>query len=166
MNGPRQAISKLTAESEGLAVAIRDVAVRLQGLFAGLVLVALLGRPGLLAAVLRDPSLAPHIRLAAPIVLFMAIFSVYVASLNGLHAFGRQATAMVVLTVGRLLFALLGAWLWGIPGARQAWSWAPGGHGRRRPASAPRVAGSATFPPDASSLSPCLSSSSPPARPS
>ena len=117
MNGPRQAISKFTAEHAGLATVIRAAALRVQGLFGGIVLLIILASAGVVAGVLRDPGLAVYIRLAAPIVLVMAIYSVYVASLNGLHAFGRQAAAMVVFSLGRVLFALAGAWLWGVAGA-------------------------------------------------
>ena len=117
MNGARQAISKFTAEDERLATAIRGAALRVQGLFSISVAALMLVGAGLLAGLWRDPELAPYIRLAAPIVPLMALQSVYLASLNGLRAFGRQAAVTILYSGGRVVLALAGAWLWGLPGA-------------------------------------------------
>lgn len=117
MDGPRQAISKFTAENERLAAAIRGVALRIQGTFSFAVLLVFMAGAVPLANLLNNGALAPYIRLAAPIMPIMALLSVYLASLNGLRAFGRQAAAMIVYSAGRVLLALVGAHLWGISGA-------------------------------------------------
>ena len=116
-DGARPAISKFTAENEGLAAAVRGAGLRLELLFSALVVAALLVFAGPLAALLHDPSLAPYIRLSAPMVPIMAVVLLYQASLNGLRAFGRQAIVNIIYSAGRVAFALLGAWLWGVPGA-------------------------------------------------
>ena len=117
MDGPRQAISKFTAENEDLAGVIRAAALRLEGLLSLGVLVTMLAGAGPLATLLRDPNLAPYIRLVAPMVPFTALMSVYLASLNGLHAFGQQAVATVVYSLGRVALGVVGGWFWGLPGA-------------------------------------------------
>ncbi len=117
MDGPRQVISKLTAERADLARAIRRAALWLEGLASILVLIALLAGADVLAALLRDATLAPYIRLVTPLVPATALFSVYQASLNGLHCFGRQTVVSIVNSLGRMALSLAGAWLWGLPGA-------------------------------------------------
>ncbi len=116
-DGTRQAISKFTAENETLASAIRNVALRVQGLISVLVMLALMAGAGVLAQLLRDTTLAPYLRLVAPIVPIMSVFSIYQASLNGMRAFSRQATMMIVYSLGRVALSVLGAWLWGLNGA-------------------------------------------------
>ncbi len=117
MNGTRQAISKYTAEEEKLATSIRHKALQIQIAFSMIVFALVFTLAGPIAGVLRDPTLVPYIRLSAPIIPIMAIFSVYQASFNGLRQFGRQAALMTFYSLTRitavLAFVLLG---WGVTG--------------------------------------------------
>jgi stage V sporulation protein B len=115
VNSPRHAIAKYTAEYGWLAFAIRRKALQMQAAFSSVVcgLVILLAEP--IATVLHDSDLIPYLRIGAFIIPITAIFYTYLASLNGLRQFNKQAGAIIIHSASRtflvwlLVFVGLGA---------------------------------------------------------
>jgi len=136
IGGTLPMVAKFVAERDGRAHAVKWTALGLQTVIGGLAALLLFAGAGTLAHhYYEDPGLAPHLRLAAPIVLLYGYYAVVIGCMNGLKRFRHQATmdilfatlkvaltvALVALgfqiqgAIGALLFtacaALLVSWL-------------------------------------------------------
>ncbi len=105
--GTIQAVSKLVSEREGVTWAARRAGLIAQcgvGLpLAGLVFAF----AGPIAGALRDPGLAPYIRVASLIVLFYSFYAVFVGVVNGEKRFRTQAALDISFSTLKA-FAMLG----------------------------------------------------------
>ena len=96
------AVRKFAAAQPDAATSILRTGIKRQTtvgvlLFAGSVLLA-----PFLARALRDSAISPLLRLAFVDLLFMALFTVFQAGLNGLRLFDAQGLAMVIYSVVKL----------------------------------------------------------------
>ena len=83
VTGTIQSVSRFTAKEGTEAGAVKGAALKLQLLVGGGVAATFALAAPLIADFERDPSLTPYLRLAAGIVFFYAIYSVFVGSANG-----------------------------------------------------------------------------------
>ena len=127
MGGLSQAVTKYTAGYSSQAFSIRNKALQIQAIFSGTLFVLLLLLAPLIAELLHDPDLTYYIRLSSPVIPLMAIYSIYLASLNGMRYFGKQAFTIAFYSVvrfsGVVLLLLIG---FGIKGAIIGFIIAPG----------------------------------------
>ncbi len=61
---------------------------------------------GVIANLLNDPTLVPYLRLSAFAILPAALYTIYLASLNGMRLFGKQATASVIYSLTKVSLVL------------------------------------------------------------
>ncbi len=116
--GPGRAISRFTALHSDAPAAVRREGMKLLlGIGGGLGLAMLAGAP-LLARLLGDPALTPYLRITGLFMPMFGLYSLYLGSLNGVRAFGRQALVMASYSFLRMTaivaFLLFGAQLFGV----------------------------------------------------
>ena len=117
VTGTIQSVSRFTAQEDSHPGAVKAAALKLQLLLGGGIAATFALAAPLIAQFERDQTLTPYLRLAAGIVFFYAIYSVFVGSANGQRRFGLQAgldalyaTIRGVLIVGlAYMFAVWGA---------------------------------------------------------
>ena len=108
IGGTIQAVSKFVSETPGRTDSVKWQTLRIQtALGGGLSLLILLGAGIISRRFYDDASLAPHLRLAAPVVLLYAWYATVIGCMNGLRRFRHQAlmdigfaTLKVGLTIG------------------------------------------------------------------
>ncbi|MBM4370672.1 MAG: oligosaccharide flippase family protein [Deltaproteobacteria bacterium] len=108
IGGTLQAVAKFVSEAPGRTDSVKWTTLRIQGILAGgLTLALLLGAGALARGAYGDPALAGPLRLAAPVVLLYGCYAVVIGCLNGLGRFRHQAlmdilfaTLKVGLTIG------------------------------------------------------------------
>ena len=107
-----QSVSKFVSESEADATVRLRQGLRIQLVVGGSLSVALFAAAPVLADFLRDPALAPLLRVSAGVVFAYAIYATCVGLLNGRRRFVQQAsldgTFSTLRTVGILGGAALG----------------------------------------------------------
>lgn len=97
VTGVLQAVSKRVSERPALAGLVRAKAVRVQTVLGGgLFVVLIVGADAICGGLLRDPSLAPYLRIAAVVSLSYAFYASFIGLLNGLKAFAQQAMFDIV----------------------------------------------------------------------
>jgi stage V sporulation protein B len=112
MNGVRQAVSRLTATNSVAAAGdIRRKALQAQAVFVILVTLAYLGSVDLLSQWLGDSTLAPYLRIASLFIPLAGFYVIYISSLNGLRAFGKQALVIILYNVVRVIGSLSLVWI-------------------------------------------------------
>ena len=119
IGGTIQAVSKFVSEAPGRTDSVKWQTLRIQTILGGgLTLLILLGAGPLAEGYYGDAALAPHLRLAAPVVLLYAWYAAVIGCMNGLKRFKHQAlmdigfaTLKVGLTIGLVAagFAIAGA---------------------------------------------------------
>lgn len=108
IGGTLQAVSKFISEDETRAFRVKWTALGLQTIIGGLAALSLfLGADFIAERFYHHEALAPHLRLAAPIVLCYGYYAVIIGAMNGLRRFRHQAmmdmlfaTLKVSLTIG------------------------------------------------------------------
>lgn len=108
IGGTIQAVSKFVSEAPGRTDSVKWQTLRIQTILGGgLSLLILLGAGIIARWVYDDQTLAPHLRLAAPVVLCYAWYAAIIGCMNGLKRFRHQAlmdiafaTLKVGLTIG------------------------------------------------------------------
>jgi len=109
--GTVRAISKYTAERKELAVVIKNQAIKIQIILALLIFVFLFTLAPLIASLLKDSTLIPYIRFIAFFVPAFSLYAVYFGLLNGIKAFGKQATVSIIYHVIKVLVVLASVYL-------------------------------------------------------
>ena len=109
VSGTIQAVSRFTAQGATDPLAIRRAALKVQLLVGGGMAALYVVAAPWVAAVERDPDLAPLYRLSAGIIVCYALYAVFIGSLNGLKHFGKQASFDIGYATIRTAFILLGA---------------------------------------------------------
>ena len=104
--GAVRAISKYTAERKELAVAIKNQAIKIQIILALIIFAFLFTLAPLIANLLKDSTLVPYIRIIAFFVPAFSLYAVYFGLLNGIRAFGKQATVSIIYHVIKVLVVL------------------------------------------------------------
>jgi stage V sporulation protein B len=109
ISGFPAAVSKYTAEDSARQGSIVRHARRILVLLSLLLFAVYFGSAPAIAGLLRDPQLAPYIRVSALAIPAYALYSVYLGCLNGLRFFGRQATVSIIVSVVKMaaVFALV-----------------------------------------------------------
>lgn len=127
MSGLSQATSKFTAALPEMAYSIKRISLKLQIILSGLSCIVVFLCAPFISQLLNAPDLSFYIRLASPIILLMGVYSVPLASLNGLRWFGKQAFTIgfysIIRFAGVVSLVLLG---FGIKGAIFGLLLAPG----------------------------------------
>ena len=108
ITGTIQTVAKLVSENEDSAGAVRSRAFKLQAVVGGSIFVAvlLLADP-ICSVLLRDPSLAPYLRVAAIIVIAYAFYAIFVGLLNGLKRFKGQAALDITFSTLKTGFIIV-----------------------------------------------------------
>lgn len=104
--GTVRAISKYTAERKELAVVIKNQAIKIQIILALIIFVSLFALAPLIANLLKDSTLIPYIRFIAFFIPISSLYAVYFGLLNGIRAFGKQATVSIIYHVIKVLMVL------------------------------------------------------------
>jgi len=116
-SGTLRAVSKYTAERRELAVGIKNQTMKVQIILALIIFVFLFTLAPLIASLLKDSTLTPYIRFIAFFIPISSLYAVYFGLLNGIRAFGKQATVCIVYDVIKVLAVLtlvfLGFKVWG-----------------------------------------------------
>lgn len=61
---------------------------------------------GVIANLLNDPALVPYLRLSAFAILPAALYTIYLASLNGMRLFGKQANSSIIYSLTKVSLVL------------------------------------------------------------
>jgi stage V sporulation protein B len=122
IGGTLPMVAKFVAERDGRTHAVKWTALGLQTVIGGLAALLLFAGAGTLASrYYQDSGLAPHLRLAAPIVLLYGYYAVVIGCMNGLRRFRHQATMDILfatLKVGlTVVLVALGLQIQGAIGA-------------------------------------------------
>ncbi len=105
-SGTVRAISKYTAERKELAVVIKNQAMKIQITLALIIFAFLFVLAPAIANLLKDSTLVPHIRIIAFFIPAFSVYAVYLGLLNGIRAFGKQATISIIYNVTKVLIVL------------------------------------------------------------
>lgn len=127
LTGANRAVSKFIAEKKENVLGILRSGIYLQLIFIAVSLLIFLAFAPYIAALLRDPSLTPLIRLSALIVLPLGLYITYAKGyLNGEREFKKQAYLDAAYSLFKLIFAFALVYLgFGIFGAVAAYIIAP-----------------------------------------
>lgn len=90
-SGIYRAVSKFTAQNDKSAISINNQILKLQLIFSLLLTLIVFVFSPQIAVLLKDFSLIPYIRMSALFIPGVAIYAVYLGSLNGIKAFDKQA---------------------------------------------------------------------------
>ncbi len=101
-SGMPQAVSKFIAENEKLALAIKNKALKIHGIFILIIFALYFLLADQIADLLNDPCLVPYIRLSAFIIPGYAFYSIYLGCLNGLRYFGGQAKTSIIYSMAKV----------------------------------------------------------------
>ena len=120
MSGPGKAVSKFTAERADQARSIQNQGLKIQIILSGILCVLTGVSAPWVARLLKDVTLTPYIRATVFFFPVYAVYSVYLGTLNGLRAFGRQALVLTAYSllrmIGIVVLVLLGYRVYGAIG--------------------------------------------------
>ena len=107
--GTVRAISKYTAERKELTVRIKSQAMKIQIILALVIFLFLFTSAPLVANLLKDSTLIPYIRFIAFFIPISSLYAIYFGLLNGIRAFGKQASVSIIYHLVKVLvvFALV-----------------------------------------------------------
>jgi stage V sporulation protein B len=106
VNGVPQAGSRFIAVANESVSAIKRVAVNLQVVLSLAVFAFYFLLSSVIAGMLGDASLSGYIRASAFVIPLYALNSLYVGFLNGLRLYGKQAVAMFVYSIAKVVGAV------------------------------------------------------------
>ena len=93
IGGTIQAVAKFVSERESRGLSVKWQTLRIQLVLGGAASLCLLLPADVIAQhFYKDPSLAPYLRIASPVVLLYACYAVIIGCMNGLKRFRHQAT--------------------------------------------------------------------------
>lgn len=104
VNGNQSAISKYVAQMPEQASAVKNSALKLNGVIALLVSGIFFFSAGPLAGLLKDPSLLPYLRMITLVIVPFFIYPVYLGYFNGLRKYHKQAVVQVTFAGVGLIF--------------------------------------------------------------
>lgn len=102
-SGTMRAVSKYTAERRELAVGIKNQTMKIQIILALIIFVFLFTLAPLIANLLKDSTLTSYIRFIAFFIPISSLYGVYFGLLNGIRAFGKQATISIIYEAIKVL---------------------------------------------------------------
>ncbi|NOR15804.1 MAG: oligosaccharide flippase family protein [Candidatus Aminicenantes bacterium] len=118
LKGMRDTVAKYVSEYPQKAKAIKNKGLKLQMYFAGILGVLFFVLSPYIAALLRDESLAPYLRLVSLIVPFVAVHTIYLGYLSGIGRFGQRALVVILYCVVKVVAVFLLVFLgFGVKGA-------------------------------------------------
>jgi len=119
-SGTVGAVSKYSAERKELAVEIKNQAIKIQIIFALIISLFLFISAHLIANLLKDSTLTAYIRFIVFFIPISSLYAVYFGLLNGIRAFGKQATISIIYEATKVLMVFtlvfLGFKVWGAMG--------------------------------------------------
>ncbi len=120
IRGFSQAVSTFTAAHPREVLSIRNIGFKFQCAFSiPLFFIFFLFAP-LIANSLSSPEITPYIRIASPLIPLMAIYSVYLSSLNGQRFFAKEALTIAIYSFIRFfsvaIFLIAGFKIKGVVG--------------------------------------------------
>jgi len=107
IGGINQATSKYISEEETLASSIKLSSLKLQCLLGGIISVIFFLFSPLIAKIFNDLSLTDYFRMASPIILFYALYGVYIGYVNGLKSFKKQALLEIIYSTTKTFLILI-----------------------------------------------------------
>jgi len=123
-SGPGRAVAVFVAQCPHAAASVRRKGLVTQALLVGPLCLALIPGAPLVAKVLGDATLIPHLRIVGAFMPLLALYGLDLGVLNGMRAFARESALMTSYSVLRMigiipflllgykvLGALAGAWL-------------------------------------------------------
>lgn len=105
--GVQTAVCKFTAEDISRIKPILKAGLKLQAILSTVLIFLVFITAPVIALFLKDSSLTSYIRLASLIMLPASLDTVYLASLNGVRFFGKQAISVIWHSIIKLLLSFL-----------------------------------------------------------